>query len=104
MGVAKSLLGQILVRSIGKKEFRGIVCETEAYVGSEDKACHASRGRTPGSEVLFWEAGRAYVYLIYEMHSCFNVVTEKKYFPSAVLIRGVIPFGKNTGIESPRDP
>jgi len=102
--VAQDLLGQVLVRKIGKKEIRGIICETEAYVGSKDKACHASRGRTPRSEVLFWEAGRAYVYLIYGMHYCFNVVTEKKEYPAAVLIRGVIPFGKNTGIESLCDP
>ena len=93
--VAQDLLGQILVRRIGKKEIRGVICETEAYVGENDKACHASRGRTPRSEVLFWEAGRAYVYLIYGMHYCFNVVTEKKDFPSAVLIRGVIQLTKN---------
>jgi len=98
------LLGQVLVRRIGKKEIRGIICETEAYVGSEDKACHASRGRTPRSEVLFWEAGRVYVYLIYGMYYCFNVVTEKKDFPSAVLIRGVIPLTKAPEIKSQYSP
>ena len=102
--VAMNLLGQVLVRKIGKKEIRGIICETEAYVGEKDMACHASRGRTPRSEVLFWEAGRAYVYLIYGMHYCFNVVTEKKDFPSAVLIRGVIPLTKNPEIKSKHAP
>ena len=92
--VARNLLGQILVRRFKKKEIRGVICETEAYVGEKDKACHASRGRTPRSEVLFWEAGRAYVYLIYGMHYCFNIVTEKKDFPSAVLIRGALIDGE----------
>lgn len=101
LSVAKNLLGQILVRKIGKKEIRGIICETEAYIGEKDKACHASRGRTPRSEVLYWDAGHAYVYLIYGMYYCFNAVTEKKDFPSAVLIRGVIPFGSTGKILGP---
>jgi DNA-3-methyladenine glycosylase len=61
----------------------------EAYVGPQDKACHASKGRTQRTEVLFGPPGIAYVYLIYGMHHCLNVVTEREEFPSAVLIRAI---------------
>ena len=87
--VAKNLLGQTLVRRWRNNEIRATITETEAYIGPMDLACHASRGRTKRSEVLFWKAGHAYVYLIYGMHYCFNVVTEKEDFPSAVLIRSI---------------
>ena len=92
--VAKNLLGKTIIRRWRGKEIRAAICETEAYIGSNDKACHASRGRTARTEVLFWEAGHAYVYLIYGMHYCFNIVTEKENFPSAVLIRGICVPGK----------
>jgi len=88
--VAKELLGKILVRKWRNKELRGIITETEAYMGFEDKASHASRGITPRTEIMFGEAGRAYIYLIYGMHNCLNIVTEQKNYPAAVLIRGVI--------------
>lgn len=87
--VAKNLLGCILVRKIGKKEIRGTITETEAYVGLDDLASHASRGRTPRTELMFGEAGHTYVYLVYGMYHCLNIVTEKKNFPSAILIRAV---------------
>lgn len=93
--VAKHLLGRILIRRWRGREIRASICETEAYVGENDLACHASKGRTPRSEVLFAKAGTAYVYLIYGMHYCFNVVTEKNGFPAAVLIRAVTIDGKN---------
>ena len=66
-----------------------MVTETEAYRGSDDPACHAAKGRTARTEVMFGEAGLAYVYLIYGMHHCLNIVTEAKDFPAAVLIRGL---------------
>jgi DNA-3-methyladenine glycosylase len=61
----------------------------EAYIGAQDKACHASKGRTQRTEVLFGPPGVAYVYLIYGMYHCLNVVTEREEFPSAVLIRAI---------------
>lgn len=85
--VARELLGCFLVRRIGEKVIRGIITETEAYVGEDDLACHASKGRTPRTEIMYGEAGRAYVYMIYGMYHCLNIVTEKKNFPAAVLIR-----------------
>jgi DNA-3-methyladenine glycosylase len=61
----------------------------EAYVGPKDKACHASKGRTVRTDVMFGPAGVAYVYLIYGMYHCLNVVTEREEFPSAILIRAI---------------
>ena len=87
--VARSLVGKYLVRCIDGKEIAGKIIEVEAYVGSQDKACHAAKGRTQRTEVMFGPAGVAYVYLIYGMYHCLNVVTEREEFPSAVLIRAI---------------
>jgi DNA-3-methyladenine glycosylase len=87
--VAQELLGCFLVREYRGKNIRGMITETEAYVGEKDLACHASRGRTPRTEVMYGQPGHAYIYMIYGMYHCLNVVTEKKDFPAAVLIRGV---------------
>lgn len=65
--VAKKLLGCFLVRKIGKKILRARIVETEAYIGEDDLACHASKGRTKRTEVMYGEAGHAYVYLVYGM-------------------------------------
>jgi DNA-3-methyladenine glycosylase len=65
------------------------IIEVEAYIGLKDKACHASKGRTARTDVMFGPAGVAYVYLIYGMYHCLNVVTEREEFPAAVLIRAV---------------
>lgn len=86
--VAKELLGRYLVRRIGGKIVKAKIIETEAYCGIEDKACHASKGLTPRTKVMFGPAGFTYVYLIYGMYHCLNIVTEKKGYPAAVLIRG----------------
>ena len=87
--VARSLIGKYLVREIDSRILAGKIVEVEAYVGSQDKACHASKGRTQRTEVMFGPAGVAYVYLIYGMYHCLNVVTEREEFPSAVLIRAI---------------
>ncbi|HLZ34357.1 MAG TPA: DNA-3-methyladenine glycosylase [Nitrospira sp.] len=87
--VARSLLGKYLVRENGRGKVAGKIIEVEAYVGPEDKACHASKGRTPRTDVLFGPAGIAYVYLIYGMYHCLNVVTEREDHPAAILIRAI---------------
>lgn len=87
--VARSLVGKYVVRENGKGEIAGKIIEVEAYVGCEDKACHASKGRTARTEVLFGPPGISYVYLIYGMYHMLNVVTERTEFPAAVLIRAI---------------
>ncbi len=99
--VAKKLLGKYLVAKQGNKTISGIITETEAYIGPNDKANHASRGLTPRTEVMFGSAGYFYVYLIYGMYYCLNIVTENKGFPAAVLIRAVkvegVPYQQTNG-------
>lgn len=87
--VAKGLLGKYLVRAGGNGLLAGRIIEVEAYVGPEDQASHAYRGRTKRTEVMFGKAGIAYVYLIYGMYHCLNVVTEREGYPAAILIRAI---------------
>jgi DNA-3-methyladenine glycosylase len=87
--VARSLIGKYLVRVIDGRILAGKIVEVEAYVGSQDRACHASKGRTQRTDVLFGPGGVAYVYVIYGMYHCLNVVTEREEFPAAVLIRAI---------------
>ena len=87
--VARSLVGKYLIRCIDGREIAGKIVEVEAYVGPQDKASHASKGRTQRTDVMFGPAGVGYVYLIYGMYHCLNVVTEREEFPSAVLIRAI---------------
>jgi DNA-3-methyladenine glycosylase len=89
--VARALLGQRLVRELEGQRLSGLIVETEAYVGPNDSASHASKGRTPRTKVMFGPPGRTYVYLVYGMHYMLNVVTEQEDFPAAVLIRAVAP-------------
>ena len=84
--VAQNLIGTTLVYQ-GREI---IITETEGYVGEDDPACHAAKGRTKRTEVMFGPAGITYVYLIYGMYHCLNIVTEAQDFPAAVLIRGGI--------------
>jgi len=89
--IAPDLLGKFLVRKKGRREIAVMITEVEAYDGTEDKACHASKGRTPRTEVMFGPAGYFYIYLCYGMYWMLNVVTGPKGYPAAVLIRGIIP-------------
>lgn len=92
LNTAKQLIGKYIVRKIDNADLIMKITETEAYIGSIDKACHAYKNkRTERTEVMFAEGGKTYVYMIYGMYYCLNVVTEKKDVPCAVLIRGGIP-------------
>jgi DNA-3-methyladenine glycosylase len=94
--VARSLLGKYLVRASRSGMMVGRIIEVEAYVGPQDRASHASRGRTKRTEVMFGRPGVAYVYLIYGMYHCFNVVTERTGYPAAILVRAVEVDSNNT--------
>lgn len=89
--LAPALIGKIITRRIRRKVLRARIVETEAYVGAHDLACHASKGRTNRTEVMFGRAGRAYVYLIYGIHDMFNIVAGQIDDPQAVLIRAAEP-------------
>ena len=96
--VAREILGKKLIRTtIEGKVLSGIIVEAEAYAGNKDPASHAFRGKTPRNEVMFGEAGHAYVYFTYGFHYCLNFVTSSRYGKaSAVLIRAAEPIA---GIE-----
>jgi DNA-3-methyladenine glycosylase len=91
--VAPDLLAKVLaVKSEDDEIRRYVISETEAYRGAEDKACHASKGRTPRTEVMYHKGGRLYVYFVYGVHWMLNVVTAEEDNPQAVLIRGLENF------------
>ncbi len=88
--VAPGLIGKTLVRKWDNGDItRHIITETEAYRGTDDKACHASKGRTARTEIMFESGGQLYMYLIYGMYWMLNIVTSVKDVPQAVLIRGL---------------
>ena len=88
--LARELLGKTLVRVTDDGvASRYRITATEAYLGEDDKACHASKGRTPRTEVMFDSGGKVYVYLIYGMYWMLNIVTGEKEHPQAVLICGL---------------
>lgn len=87
--VAPLLLGKTLVCNVNGDFLRHRITETEAYRGDGDLACHASKGRTSRTEVMFHQGGLIYVYLIYGMYWMFNIVTGLDNEPQAVLIRGL---------------
>jgi DNA-3-methyladenine glycosylase len=92
VSIARQLLGKLLVTEIDGRITSGYIVETEAYAGVTDKASHAFGGRrTPRTEIMYRSGGTAYVYFCYGMHSLFNVVTNQRDIPHAVLIRAIQP-------------
>src|SRR5687767_638658 len=89
--LARALLGKVLVHRVDGREFAARIVETEAYVGPHDLACHASKGRTKRTEVMFGPPGFSYVYLIYGMYPMLNIVSGKRGDAEAVLIRAAEP-------------
>jgi DNA-3-methyladenine glycosylase len=94
--LARALLGRDLVHFVRGRARVGRIVETEAYVGPHDLACHSSKGRTPRTEVMFGPPGHAYLFLVYGMHLCVNVVVGQG---AAVLIRALEP---RQGLEGQR--
>jgi len=92
LSIAKSLLGKLLVTELNGVRTSGIISETEAYLGAEDKACHAYNNRlTKRTATMFQPGGIAYVYLCYGIHHLFNIVTHQQGYPHAILVRGIQP-------------
>ena len=98
--VARDLLGQVIVFCSPEERLSARIVEVEAYIGQDDPACHAARGLTERNRVMFDRPGLSYIYFIYGMYHCFNIVTEREGFPAAVLRRAAEPID---GIESMRE-
>ena len=95
--VAPQLLGKILVRKLGNTYVRCKIVEVEAYVGPHDKAAHCyNNKKTPRTQAMFLSGGHAYVYLIYGMHHCLNIVTGSLNSPQGVLLRAVEPLDEES--------
>lgn len=94
--VARDILGKQLIHLVGNQRVGGIILEAEAYDGEQDLACHARVGRTDRNKVMYFQEGHAYVYFTYGMHWMLNCVTGEIGYPSAVLIRSIMP---NEGLE-----
>ncbi|MFC7393544.1 DNA-3-methyladenine glycosylase [Scopulibacillus cellulosilyticus] len=92
LDLAKALLGKTIIHKTDQGTTSGVIVETEAYMGPEDRAAHSFGGkRTKRTEIMYGEAGFAYIYLIYGMHLCLNIVSGPKEKPEAILIRALEP-------------
>ncbi len=100
---APRLLGQLLLRRVGRRTLAMRIVETEAYLGADDPAAHAFRGRTPRTEPLFGPPGTLYVYLVYGMHHCLNLAVQEPGVPGCVLIRAAEPVN-SAALEPLRGP
>ena len=89
LDICPQLLGKYLIHHDAGNKYEGFITEVEAYVGREDKACHATKGKTERNKPMFEAGGTWYVYLVYGMYWMLNIVTEEKDFPAAILIRGI---------------
>ena len=89
ISLAEGLLGKLLCRKTGKKVLKLRITETESYYGENDTACHAHKGKTKRTSIMYLDGGHAYIYLCYGVHWLLNIVSGKPDFPEAVLIRGV---------------
>ena len=100
--ISKELIGKVIHRMHEGQVLSGIICETEAYNGTIDKASHAYGGRRNArTETMYQEGGLSYVYLCYGIHKLFNVITNKQDIPHAVLIRGIVPLeGKEQQVKN----
>lgn len=96
LDVAKSLIGKIFVKIEDRDILAGIIAETEAYLAENDKASHSYRGMSKRNDAMFEEGGKLYIYKIFGIHYCSNIVTEQKGVGCAVLLRSIIPIA---GIE-----
>ncbi len=90
--LAPALLGKLICIQKGTDVFRYRITETECYQGEDDTACHAHKGKTLRTEMMYREGGYAYIYLCYGMHHLLNIVAGEKDYPQAVLIRGIEQF------------
>lgn len=99
--VARELLGKVLVHCVRGRIYQARLVETEAYVGPHDLACHAAKGRTKRTEVMFGPAGHAYVYLVYGMYELLNIVTGHDGHAQAVLLRAAEPIGWTASLSGP---
>ncbi len=98
--LAQKLLGKLLVRKLPEGRMICRITETEAYMGVTDKGCHTFGGRrTARTETMYLPGGHAYIYLIYGMYNCLNVVANLEGIPEAVLIRGAVPVEANGAFE-----
>ena len=102
--LARDLLGKRMVRRFEGQRLAGYITEVEAYIGEEDEACHANSGKTERTAPMYGPPGHLYVYLIYGMYHCLNIVTEREGFPAAILVRALRPVEGQATIRRLRGP